>query len=105
MLRLSDSSKYGNEYSPSEALNDIKNGIFVKKEIPSSFKRNLQSSYIDNLIKAVDGNNYDDISKAALYNSLVSIQAFTKSSLTTSDKVSKEHYKYLNWKINSYLED
>ena len=105
MLRLSDSSKYGNKYSPSEVLEDLENGIFVKKEIPSSFKRNLQSSYIDNLIKAVDSDNYDDISKSALYNSLVSIQGFTKSSLTISDKVAKEHFRYLNWKINSYLED
>jgi len=105
MLRLSDSSKYGNEYSPSEVLKDLENGIFVKKEIPSSFKRNLQSSYIDNLIKAVDSNNYDDISKSALYNSLVSIKGFTKSSLTISDKAAKEHFRYLNWKINSYLED
>ena len=99
-----DSSKYGNEYSPSEVLKDLENGIFIK-EIPSSFKRNLQSSYIDNLIKAVDSNNYDDISKSALYNSLVSIKGFTKSSLTISDKAAKEHFRYLNWKINSYLED
>ena len=49
---------------------------YLLKEIPSSFKRNLQSSYVDNLIKAVDSNNYDDISKSALYNSLVTLKVY-----------------------------
>ena len=104
MLRLSDSSKYGNEYTPSEVLTDLEQGIFVKKEIPSSFKRNLQSSYVDGLMQALDSNSYDDIARAALFNSLVSIGKFAKSSLSSGDKVSKEHFRYLNWKINSYLE-
>ena len=104
MLRLSDSSKYGNEYTPSEVLTDLEQGIFIKKEIPSSFKRNLQSSYVDGLMQALDSNSYDDIARAALFNSLVSIGKFAKSSLSSGDKVSKEHYRYLNWKINSYLE-
>jgi hypothetical protein len=104
MLRLSDSSKYGNEYSPSEVLTDLEQGIFVKKETPSSFKRNLQSSYVDGLMQALDSNSYDDIARAALFNSLVSIGKFAKSSLSSGDQVSKEHFRYLNWKINSYLE-
>ena len=104
MLRLSDSSKYGNEYTPSEVLTDLEQGIFIKKETPSSFKRNLQSSYVDGLMQALDSNSYDDIARAALFNSLVSIGKFAKSSLSSGDQVSKEHYRYLNWKINSYLE-
>ena len=104
MLRLSDSSKYGNEYTPSEVLTDLEQGIFIKKEVPSSFKRNLQSSYVDGLIQALDNNGYDDIARAALFNSLVSIGKFSKSSFSSGDKVSKEHFRYLNWKINSYLE-
>ena len=104
MLRLSDSSKYGNEYTPSEVLTDLEQGIFIKKETPSSFKRNLQSSYVDGLMQALDSNSYDDIARAALFNSLVSIGKFAKSSLSSGNQESKEHFRYLNWKINSYLE-
>ena len=105
MLRLSDSSKYGNTYSPSEVLEDLVNGIFIKKEVPTSFKRNLQSSFVDGLIGAVENDKYDEISRAALYNSLVVINSFAKSSLSISNKETKEHYKYLNWKISTFLED
>ena len=55
-------------------------------------------------MQALDSNSYDDIARAALFNSLVSIGKFAKSSLSSGDQVSKEHYRYLNWKINSYLE-
>ena len=105
MLRLSDSSKYGNTYSPSEVLEDLVYGIFIKKEVPTSFKRNLQSSFVDGLIGAVENDKYDEISRAALYNSLVVINSFAKSSLSISNKETKEHYKYLNWKISTFLED
>ena len=105
MLRLSDSSKYGNSYLPNEVLADVHNAIFIKKETPTSFKRNLQSSYADGLISALDSGSYDEISNAALYSSLIEIRDFTKSSLSTGDKEIKAHYKYINWKINSYLED
>ena len=54
--------------------------------------------------QALDSNDYDDIARAALFNSLVSIGKFAKSSLSSGDKVSKEHFRYLNWRINSYLE-
>ena len=103
MLRLSDSSKYGNEYSPGEVLQDIQNGIFVSNESPNSFKRNLQSSYIDGLLTALESEYYDEISKAAIYRSIIEIEKFTKRPF--GDSVVKDHLKYLNWKINKALEN
>ena len=102
MLRLSDSSKYGNKYSPVEALEDLRNGIFVTQEIPNSFKRNLQSSYLDGLIGALNNDSYDDISKAAIYSSILDIEKFTKRPYGNLE--TKGHLKYLNWKINKALE-
>jgi len=102
MLRLSDSSKYGNKYSPVEALEDLRNGIFVTQEIPNSFKRNLQSSYLDGLIGALNNDSYDDISKAAIYSSILEIEKFTKRPYGNLE--TKGHLKYLNWKINKALE-
>jgi hypothetical protein len=102
MLRLSDSSKYGNKYSPVEVLEDLRNGIFVSQEIPNSFKRNLQSSYLDGLIGALNNDSYDDISKAAIYSSILEIEKFTKRPYGNLE--TKGHLKYLNWKINKALE-
>ena len=102
MLRLSDSSKYGNKYSPVEVLEDLRNGIFVTQEIPNSFKRNLQSSYLDGLIGALNNDSYDDISKAAIYSSVLDIEKFTKRPYGNLE--TKGHLKYLNWKINKALE-
>jgi hypothetical protein len=103
MLRLSDSSKYGNEYSPGEVLQDIQNGIFISNESPNSFKRNLQSSYVDGLLSALESEYYDEISKAAIYRSTIEIEKFTKRLF--GDSVVKDHLKYLNWKINKALEN
>ena len=105
MQRLSDSSKYGNKYSPREVLSDLHDGIYVKKELPTSYKKNLQSAYVEGLIGALENGAYDDISKSALYNAIVNIRDFSKSSLSFGDAETKEHYKYLNWKINNYLEN
>ena len=51
MKRLVNSSLYGNKYMPGEVLNDLNSAIFVAGEEPDSFKKNLQSTYVDLLIK------------------------------------------------------
>ena len=103
MTRLVDSSQYGNSYLPEEVLSDLHNGIFVQREVPTTFKMNLQSSYVDELLEALESNKYDEISKAAIFNAINKIRVFTKSSY--GDQAVKNHFKYLNWKIENYLED
>ena len=71
MMRLLDSSQYGNTYLPDEVLDDLFYGIFVQREVPTSFKMNLQSKYVDSLISALNDDDYDEISKSAIYASLV----------------------------------
>mgnify|MGYP002885522182 CR=1 FL=1 len=103
MMRLIDSSKYGNTYLPDEVLRDLFNGIFVRGEIPTTFKMNLQSKYVDSLISALDDDDYDEISRSAIYASLVDIENFTRSVYGPSQ--TKVHYAFLNWKISKALED
>jgi hypothetical protein len=103
MTRLVDSAQYGNSYLPNEVLSDLHNGIFVQREVPTTFKMNLQSSYVDELLEALESNKYDEISKAAIFNAINKIRVFTKSSY--GDQAVKNHFKYLNWKIENYLED
>ena len=101
MKRLTNSSKYGNEYLPNEVLQDIFDGIFVAREIPNTFKMNLQSAYVDGLIEAMSDERYDEISRSAIFNSLLKIRNYSNSSY--GNKMVKGHFDYLNWKINSAL--
>ena len=103
MKRLVDSSQYGNTYLPDEVLADLFDGIFVQREIPTTFKMGLQSKYVDSLIGALDENDYDEISKSAIYASLVDIRNFTK--IPYGDSKTKVHYRFLNWKASKALED
>ena len=102
MKRLSDSSQYGNTYLPNEVLQDLFSGIFVPREAPNTFKMNLQSAYVDGLITAMNDDSYDEISRAAIFSSLVKIKNYTNSAYG-SDMV-KGHFDYLNWKINDALD-
>jgi hypothetical protein len=102
MTRLVDSSQYGNLYMPNEVLSDLSAGIFVAKELPTTFKMNLQSKYIDGLLSGLNDDDYDEISKAAIYKSILEIQTFTKRPYGTPEF--KSHLKFLNWKINNALE-
>ena len=104
MTRLVDSSEYGNTYLPDEVLSDLFNGIFVTGETPDTYKRNLQSFYVDALISVFDDESeYDDIAKAAVFASLQEINKFTKTNSRKPEV--KNHFSYLNWKVNSFLED
>ncbi|MDA7541658.1 zinc-dependent metalloprotease [Gammaproteobacteria bacterium] len=103
MTRLVDSSQYGNTYLPNEVLDDLQEGIFVAKEVPTTFKMNLQSNYVDDLIKGLSDSDYDEISRSAIYNSLIKIETFTKRLYGTDEL--KNHLKFLNWKINKALEE
>ena len=102
MMRLLDSAQYGNTYLPNEVLTDLHNGIFVLREVPSTFKMNLQTSYVDELISALDSDKYDDISKAAIFSAVNKIKVFTRNA--PNNALVKDHYRYLSWKIDSYLE-
>jgi len=102
MMRLIDSSQYGNTYMPSEVLNDLFEGIFVAKETPNTFKMNLQSRYVDALIEGLSDEDYDEISRSAIYASLVKIKTFTKTSY--GNKGAKDHFRFVNWKIEKALE-
>ena len=114
MTRLVDSSVYGNQYMPSEVLGDLLTGIFVKNESPDSFKRNLQSKFVDALLAGMMPTNrsgsgrgssspeYDEIAKAAIFDSLRKVQKFTRGPIR--DAETKKHYAFLNWKVSQFLD-
>jgi hypothetical protein len=103
MQRLVDSAQYGNSYMPDEVLNDLFSAIFVQREEANTFKMNLQSKYTDGLIDALDDDSYDEVSKSAVYSSLIEIEKFSKRPFGSDTY--KNHLKYINWKINQALQD
>ena len=98
MKRLINSSLYGNEYLPNEVLQDLNTAIFISGENPDTFKRNLQSTYIDLLIEGFSDAPYDEVSKGEIFNSLNEILAFTKRNRMKSD-----HYNFLYYKVDTFL--
>ena len=100
MKRLVNSSLYGNEYMPQEVLNDLNSAIFIDDENPDSFKRNLQSAYVDLLINGFKEAPYDDISKSAIFFTLKEISTFTRE-----NRFKSEHYDYLYFLVSKVFEE
>ena len=100
MKRLINSSLYGNKYMPQEVLNDLNSAIFVENEIPDTFKRNLQSSYVDLLVKGFEEAPYDDVSKSAIFSALKEIASFTRE-----NRFKSEHYDYLYFLVSKVFEE
>jgi hypothetical protein len=99
MKRLINSSLYGNTYMPKEVLTDLNNAIFVLGEEPDTFKKNLQSSYVDLLLQGFNEGSYDEVSKGEIFNALQDILAFTKK-----NKFKSSHYNFLYFKVDSFFE-
>ena len=99
MKRLVNSSLYGNEYMPDEVLNDLNSAIFVLNEEPDSFKRNLQSTYVNLLIDGFNKAPYDEVSKAAIFSALKDILAYSKRS-----KFKSSHFELIYFNVNNFFE-
>ena len=99
MKRLVNSSLYGNNYMPGEVLNDLNSAIFVAGEEPDTFKKNLQSTYVDLLIKGFNEAPYDDISKAAIFSALKDVLSYSRQ-----NKFKSNHFDLIYFNINNFFE-
>ena len=99
MKRLINSSLYGNEYMPSEVLEDLNSAIFISGEEPDTFKMSLQSSYVDLLLSGFKDGPYDEVSKGEIFNALQDVLDFTRK-----NKFKSSHYSFLYFKVNSFFE-
>ena len=99
MKRLVNSSLYGNQYLPDEVLNDLNSAIFISNEKPDTFKKNLQSTYVDFLIEGFNEGSYDEVSKAAIFSTLKNILAFSNKS-----KFKSNHYDLIYFKVSNFFE-
>ena len=98
MKRLVNSSLYGNSYMPAEVLSDLNEAIFVLKETPDTFKRNLQATYVDLLIDGFDNGKYDNVSKAEIFQAINDIHSFARK-----NKMKSSHYELIFFKLEKLL--
>ena len=98
MKRLVNSSLYGNTYMPAEVLSDLNEAIFVSRETPDTFKRNLQATYVDLLIEGFNNGNYDNVSKAEIFQAISEIHSFARK-----NKMKSSHYELIFFKLEKLL--
>ncbi len=103
LMRLTDTALYGNKYSVESMLADLTNAIFRadQKSTINSYRRNLQTEYVERLIK-ISGlekpSRYDNFAKATAVFELKEIIDRLDSS--RGDRATKVHRFYLNDRIN-----
>ncbi len=105
MLRLSDTTLYGNEYTVEEMTSDLTDAIF-KDDIKStinSHRRLLQHDYVEQLIGILEGESHDPLAKAAIFTQLTQIYDWVTSG-RVKDAASKSHRAYLAYLINESLD-
>ena len=102
LLRLSNSSLYGNEYKLPYYMIDLRNSIF-KSDLNSNIstiRQNLQVTYVNRLIKILDNKSrFDNLSKSSAFYNL----SWLKDNLNNNigDLQSKQHKQYLLFLIES----
>ena len=104
LKRLTDSSLYGNEYLPSELLDDLTSSIFNqnKSRILNGIDQNLQSYFVKRLIMILKSGSFDSPSISASFSSLEKIKAYSFS--PSEDRATENHKKFLRYQIKNILE-
>jgi hypothetical protein len=104
LQRITNSELYGNEYSLTNYMIDLRNSIFksdMQKNV-STIRQNLQINYINRLLSIVGQKSiYDNISKSVTFYNL----NWIKNNLDTNvgDLQSKQHRKYIIYLINKKI--
>ena len=105
MLRISDTSLYGNEYSLTQFMDDLTASIFVDSKESTSISRNLQIEYVNQLI-AIAGlgkaSKHDNLAKTAALYQLTQIADTSVG--WGADTTTKAHKKYIDHLIAKALE-
>ena len=103
LMRLSDTALYGNEYSVEEMMAELTDAVFKadQKGTINSYRRNLQTEYVERLIK-ISGleksSSYDNFAKATALYELKDVLDRVDSS--RGDRATKVHRFYITDRIN-----
>jgi hypothetical protein len=106
LTRLSNSSLYGNTYSPADVLSDLTNACFsadIKTNV-NLYRLNLQTELVKGMaaIVSASASSYDNASKAAFYSSLKKIKGMLATAVSTNEQ-SRAHRSNLIFIIDKAL--
>lgn len=96
LVRLTDASKYGNEYDVATYLNDLTNSIYsadLSKKV-NTYRQQLQVYYLESLIKAYNHKAYDRISKSVLLQQINRIDRQQRDG-KSPDKLTRAHRAHI----------
>ncbi len=104
LLRITDSSLYGNDYSITEMMGDLTDAVFEDDSRGSvnSFRQELQIMYVKGLIGILSGENYDYIARS---NALGSLKDIRKNmDRWRGDASARVHRQHIAFLIDKALE-
>lgn len=104
LLRITDSSLYGNSYSITEMMGDLTDAVFEDDSRGSvnSFRQELQIMYVKGLIGILSGENYDYIARS---NALGSLNDIRKNmDRWRGDASARVHRQHIAFLIDKALE-
>lgn len=105
LQRITDSTRYGNEYPLHEVMGDITDAVFQTDKALSTTAKNLQIEYVTRLlaVAGIEGSaSYDNMSKVAATAQLNRIKAMRAP--RRSDFAATAHYDYLRMMIDRAME-
>jgi len=105
LARANRTTLYGNTYASANIMNDVSAAIFdadIKADV-NLYRQNLQTEYVKMVAKIVNkGDEYDDASKAAAYNTLKNIKD-KLSKASSGNEQTKAHRASLQFLIDKAL--
>lgn len=108
LLRITNSSLYGNQYAVANMMSDLQKGIF-NADIHTNvnvYRQNLQTYFVRQLVAMVDpkSQQFNDVSKAAALYTLKKIKSQLATAVSTNEET-KAHRANLVFLINNALEN
>lgn len=103
--RFIDTKLYGNEYEITEYLNDLTDAVFkadLRGEV-NSMRRNLQTEYVERLIKTMNNSSLMHSAKSGAHGQLEKIKVQNQRG-SKSDEGTKMHREYIVSMINKAME-
>jgi len=104
LLRVTDSSLYGNTYSITEMMQDLTNAVFDDDSRGSvnSFRQELQIMYVNGLVGILSGENYDYIARS---HALANLRDIRKNmDRWRGDAAARVHRQHVAYLIDKALE-
>ncbi|MCH8501317.1 MAG: zinc-dependent metalloprotease [Aliidiomarina sp.] len=96
LQRITDSTRYGNEYSLHEVMGDLTDAVFQANKPMTTTSKNLQIEYVNRLLNVAGfegSGSYDNLSKVAATAQLNRIRAMRAP--RRSDFEATAHYDYI----------